>query len=442
MSESRFSFASLKRDSGRFAEWFDIRSDAVPTPLLVGLTMTLLLLVLWASLARMDRIVRGEGRVVPTESTQVLQNLDGGIVSEILISEGQTVRKGQVLMRLHSTDASAALNQTEVKGLALKARIARLQAEAAGAGAIALPPGLTAATPEMAAELSAFRARRATLAQAEATQRAAFEQKKDEIAEAEQKLRNYQVEHDTAVRQKDVMANLRAQRAASQLELLDAQAKEQRLQSLIQETEALIPGLKAAAQEAQSRVAQVEAQFRSEAQTELAAVQLDLSRSEDDAKGQADRLSRTQVVSPADGVVNHVFVKTIGGVTRPGEPLIEITPMNGDLIVEGRIKPGERGELMPGLRTSIKISAYDYAGVGALPGELIDISADTLPDERGERYYRVRAKVDKAEFLRTGRSIYPGMTASLDIVVGKRPIMAYFLSPVLRFATTAFHEAR
>ena len=174
----------------------------------------------------------------------------------------------------------------------------------------------------------------------------------------------------------------------------------------------------------------------------MAAVQLDLSRSEDAAKGQEDRVSRAQVMSPADGVVNHVFVKTVGGVTRPGEPLIEITPMNGDLIVEGRVKPGERGELMPGLRTAIKINAYDYAGIGSLPGELIEISPDTLADERGERYYRVRAKVNKAEFIRAGRSIYPGMTATMDIVVGKRPIISYFLSPLLRFSGTAFHEAR
>ena len=434
--------AAAPLSPSRIEAWLDVRSPAVPRTLLIVLCAVLGGLVLRSGLAEVDRVVRGGGRIVPTDSTQIVQHLEGGIISEILVSEGQRVRRGAVLMRLRSTDASTALTETETRGAGLRAKVARLEAEASGAGAVRIPEGLSARSPEMAAELSAFQARRLSRSDSVSAERARLEQKQAEIASVQQKLRNYRVELDTAQKQLQVIDSLRAQHAASQIEELDAQARTQRLQSLIQETESALPTLAAGASEMRSRMSQAEAQFRAEAQSELAAVRLELDRSTQDARSQSDRLNRTEVRAPVDGVVNHLFLHTIGGVTRPGEPLVELTPVSGDLVVEGRIRPGDRGELHPGLPASVRISAYDYADLGSLPAEVIYVGSDTLADERGERYYQIKAVINKSVLARARKPIFDGMTATLDIVVGHRTVLQYILSPILHFTSTAFREAK
>ena len=422
--------AAAPLSPSRIEAWLDVRSPAVPRTLLIVLCAVLGGLVLWSGLAEVDRVVRGGGRIVPTDSTQIVQHLEGGIISEILVSEGQRVRRGAVLMRLRSTDASTALTETETRGAGLRAKVARLEAEASGAGAVRIPEGLSARSPEMAAELSAFQARRLSRSDSVSAERARLEQKQAEIASVQQKLRNYRVELDTAQKQLQVIDSLRAQHAASQIEELDAQARTQRLQSLIQETESALPTLAAGASEMRSRMSQAEAQFRAEAQSELAAVRLELDRSTQDARSQSDRLNRTEVRAPVDGVVNHLFLHTIGGVTRPGEPLVEL------------IRPGDRGELHPGLPASVRISAYDYADLGSLPAEVIYVGSDTLADERGERYYQIKAVINKSVLARARKPIFDGMTATLDIVVGHRTVLQYILSPILHFTSTAFREAK
>ena len=423
-------------------DWLDLRSDASPRALLIGLSAILTTLLLWSCIADLDRVVRGAGRIAPTDSAQIVQHLEGGIISEIDVVEGQRVRRGDVLLRLRSTDASTALTETQQRGAGLRARLARLQAEASGAPAGRNPEGLTAAAPEMAAELSAFQARRLSRADSVAAERARLDQKQAEIAAVQQKLRNYRTEHDTALKQLQVIESLRAQHAASQIELLDAQARDQRLQSLIQETESALPALSAGAAELRSRTSQTEAQFRAEAQSELTAVELELDRSQQDARSQSERLNRTEVRAPVDGVVNHLFLHTIGGVTRPGEPLVELTPVNGELIVEGRIRPGDRGELRPGLPATVRINAYDYSDIGSLPARIIYVGADTIADERGERYYQIKAVVNKDAIGRAHKLIFNGMTTTLDIVVGHRKIIQYMISPILHFSSTAFREAK
>ncbi len=430
------------RVPSRLDAWLDVRSEAVPRTLLLGLCALLSGLLFWAGLANLDRVVRGSGRIVPTDSAQIVQHLEGGIISEILVSEGQRVRRGAVLMRLRSTDASTALTETEARSAGLRAKLARLQAEAAGSGTVRLPDGLAAGAPEMAAELSAFQARRLSRSESVSAERARLEQKQAEIASVQQKLRNYRIEFETAQKQLQVIETLRAQHAASQIELLEAQARTQRLQSLIQETESALPSLAAGASEMRSRMSQAEAQFRAEAQSELAVVGLELDRSTQDARSQSERLSRTEVRAPVDGVVNHLFLHTIGGVTRPGEPLVELTPVSGDLVVEGRIRPGDRGELHPGLPASVRISAYDYTDIGSLPAEVIYVGADTLADERGERYYQIKAVIKRPTLSRIHRQLFDGMTSTLDIVVGHRTVLQYILSPILHFTSTAFQEAK
>jgi adhesin transport system membrane fusion protein len=175
---------------------------------------------------------------------------------------------------------------------------------------------------------------------------------------------------------------------------------------------------------------------------ELTQVRVDLARSESDMRNQSDRMNRTEVRAPVDGIVNHVFVNTVGGVAKPGEPLLELTPMNGELVIEAHIRPSDRGELRPGLPAKIKLSAYDYAVYGSLPGRVEEISADTLPDDRGERYYRITVSVQKDFAARVDKPIFPGMTASVDVVVGRRTVLQYVISPVRHFFQSAFREAR
>jgi membrane fusion protein, adhesin transport system len=396
------------------------------------------LFLAWASIAKVDVIVRTEGRIVPAGKSQIIQHLEGGIVRNILVHEGQKVLAGQVLLELSDVQVKSSLDQEQSKSTTLRGREARLIAESSGAGSIKFPQEIDDQELRKAENL-AFEARRARVSDEVRVLRDQNAQKRGEINEAEGRRRNLSSEIEVAQQQYKVIENLKRNGAASNLELLDSQSRVQRLTSQIAEAEAAIPRLKAAMAETESKIGEVWARYRAEASSELTQLRGEIEKSGFEIHTNKDKLNRNQVKAPVSGIINRMSVTTVGGVIRPGEPLMEITPADQSVLIEARAKPNDRANLRHGLQAHIRLGAYDYASFGTLSGIVSDVSADTLTDEREGRYYRVMLE---AKDNKQNMEIVPGMTAIADIVVGKRTIISYLLSPLLRFSDRAFRDPR
>jgi len=399
----------------------------------------LALLLLWAALAPLDKIVRAQGRIIAAGRAQVVQHLEGGIVQEILVREGQKVKAGDTVMRLSDTNASSTLQQGQTRLLALKAQLARLRAESQG-DAPQFGPEIPADL--RALEQKAFEERRSRIASEQSALQQQVAQRSAELREAQARTQSLSAELQLARQQATLMDSLQRKGAASQMELLDAQGRSERLNTQYRDVVNSLPRLLSAQAEASARLNESSARFRAEARTEMNQVSSEIQRIDAAVEADTDRVTRTEVRAPTAGFVNRLYFNTLGGVIKPGDPLLEITPSEGPLAVEARVRPDDRASLRVGLPTRVMIGAYDYTVYGALDGEVIEVSADTLPDEQGQRYYRLLVHTLPARGALAAEVILPGMTASADVVVGQRSVLSYVLSPLLRFGARALREPR
>lgn len=406
--------------------------------LLVSLLGLFFFLIVWACLAPVDRIVRAEGRIIALGRAQIIQHLEGGIVNEIMVHEGQMVQAGQVLMRLSNVQANTSVKQGESRVQVLKAQQSRLKAEAEG---LSNPVFLEDIPSDLQrSELNIFRERALRVASEQAALRQQISQRQAELVEAHSRSKSLSAELEIARNQLSLMDGLLRRGAASQMEQLEAQSRAERLRTSLNDVVNSVPRLQSAIGESTARLNEGASRWRADARAELSQVSADLARFELAVDGDEDRLSRTEVRAPMTGFVNRLYFNTIGGVAKSGEPLLEITPSDGAFAVEARVRPDDRASLRPGLSTRVLIGAYDYAVYGALNGKLIEVSADTLPDDHGQRYYRVLIETESAHGRLAEEVILPGMTARADVVLGQRSVMSYLLSPLLRFKTQALRE--
>ena len=413
-----------------------------PRRLLITLIAILCLSVAWAWNSQIDRIVRGEGSIVPLDHNQIIQHLEGGIMTALYVREGQIVQAGDVVLRIDDVQAKALLEENLVKQESLRLRAARLMVEAGKANDILLPDGIDENSPAWLAEQASLTMRQSRMKQEELTLQSRLDQRLSELQETQDRLRSAVIERQIASERLQMVLSLRAQKATSQMEVLEAQAADTRLLSVISQTQGALPRIQAAIQEVRSQIAEIQTRAKAEATSELTIVYAELARIEGTIRSQRDRLDRTEVRAPVAGFVNHVNANTLGSVIRPGDTLIEITPSGGELLIEARVRPSDRGELHPGLPAKIKILAYDYMQTPSLTGEIIEVSADTLTTQQGEKFYRVKVKLDEKQAELQGKILYPGLSAQVDIVVGRRSIAAYLLSPLNKFSERAFTEAK
>lgn len=394
--------------------------------------LCLLGLLAWAAWAPLDQVVHTQGRVIPSGRQQLVQHLEGGIVAQVQVREGQAVERGQVLLQVASEQVNASLGEKQARAAGLRARAARLQAEAEGAERLpaTLPGAVKADAGEWNNQREAFAARMARLQQTLRVIEEQIAQKRQEAREQDTRRKGLTQELETARQQMQLVQNMLQRQAASQMEMLESKARVDRLTTQIAEAMSAVPRLEAAAQELAARAGEQRAQFRSESRTALADTMVELQRLEHDIGADADRVRRIDVAAPLAGTVNKLFVNTVGGVVRPGETLVEITPRDSGLQIEARVSPSERGLLQLDQRSVIKVMAFDYTRWGTLEGRITEISADSLNDERGERYFRVAITVDESSLKQFGKPITPGMTVTADAVTGQRTVARALLSPV------------
>jgi adhesin transport system membrane fusion protein len=412
-----------------------------PRALIVVALSVLILGVGWMTLAPVDRVVHAEGRVVPAGKAQIVQHLEGGIVSAMLVHEGSLVKKGDLLVVIGDMRADSQLGERKIKIAALQARAARLRAEAEGTKP-AFKGDSEYDVAAQKAEQALYVARHQKLAQETEIFQEQIRQKTSEIAESENRRKSLESELEIARHQLDIISDLIAKNAASRLELLDAQGRVQRLLTQIGDTKSALPRLRSAIHEAEAKRDEALARFRSEARADLSSVQMDIDSAGEGLRAESDRVTRTDIRAPVNGVVNRIYINTIGGVVKAGEPIMELTPTDERVVIEAQVRPNDRAELRSGLPVNIKIGAYDFGIYGTLRGRLTDVSADTLSDDRGNRYYRVELEVDDIPASFRDNPIMPGMPVTADIVTGRRTVMQYVLSPLNRFSYDAFREPR
>lgn len=413
-----------------------------PRALIKIIAALMLMLIVWMAVASVDRVVRTQGRIIPSGKPQLIQHLEGGIVSKVFVKEGDVVKKGQNLIAVSDLMANASRGEKSARLSGLLARAARLQAEADGSNRFTPPTDPRANAEEVRNENNTYLARLAKLQQTTRVLEEQAAQKQQEIAEQQAQKRGLSQELDVARQQLSLISNLVSRNAGSQMEMLDARAKVERLSTQIQQSETAVPRLMAAQQELRARLQEAIAQFRSEARSNLADTQVELLRLRQEMSTENDRVDRTMVRAPADGIVNKLLFNTVGGVVKPGDTLMELTPSDEAIVIEARVSPGERGSLQVGQTAVVRVAAFDYTVFGALKARVTEISADSLNDEHGERYFRVGLAVDADSRKAFGQALSPGMTISADAVTGQRTVLQYMLSPIRGLGSTAFRDRK
>lgn len=408
--------------------------------LLRALWATGIVVFVWAAVFKLDKVTHATGRVIPSVENQVVQHLEGGIIAEVLVTEGARVAAGQVVMRITDqfTTADAANARTDV--VSRQIRLASLEAEIGGAASFAVDPALARQAPHIAeSETGLFVARRSQLSQELAVIESQARAHRSEIASIEARLQSLRAEEEIQQERLRLLESAAARNAASRQEVLDRRATLEQLRTRISDSATAIPQIRAQAQEAESRAASARARFLAEAEQEAAELRVELAQAEQSLTAFDDRSSRGEVRAPMDGVVKEIFFATVGGVVRGGDPLIEITPLDDRILIEARLTPEDRADVWPGQDATVKISAYDFTTHGGLAARVIDISPDALQDQQGETYFRVRLSADASQFG-SEFPVIPGMTADVDIQAGRRTILSYLLSPIQDVSERALRE--
>ncbi len=397
----------------------------------------------WAAFATLGETTVGEGKVIPSSQVQVVQNLEGGIVSDIKIRVGDVVRKNQVLMLIDDTRYASSFQENKVKNDALTAKIARLSAEVSGKN-FELTPKFIKDNPDLAErELTLFRSRQAELNANTSAFRQQIDQRTQELKEKRGRLTQIQTSLDLLNKELAMSRPLVKAGAMSEVELLRLERQQNDLVGELESTKITIPRLDSAVSEARNKLDSYVAKFRNDALGELNQVRAEQEGSTATGVALKDRVERAVVRSPVTGTVKSVKVTTVGGVVQPGSDLLEIVPLEDNLLVEARVKPRDIAFLRPGQETLVKITAYDFSIYGGFPAKLENISADSINDEKkGESYYLVRVRTSSTMPQRYGQplAIIPGMTATVHIHTGEKTFLQYLLKPIIKTKELAFRE--
>lgn len=395
----------------------------------------------WAALATIDEVTRGVGRVIPSGDVQKVQNLEGGIVAQIMVREGDTVAQGQPLLRIDDTQFAASLKESRVRIQSLKTKIARLEAEVAGE--VFAPSAELLQHPDIAAsELALYQSRRMEFETGIAVLEEERSQSEEQIAELSAENRMLTRSLELANQELAMKRPLAEKGLLPRVEILGVERDANTLEGQLQANQHAIPRARGALAEAERRIDERRANFSTQALAELNERRLELARLEEAQHALADRVRRTEVVAPVAGIVKQMNVNTIGGVVQPGMDLVEIVPADDSLVVEAEVSPSDIAFLRPGQKAVVKLTAYDFAVYGGLEAELEQISADTIANDDGIRVYQIRVRTRQTHLGSEAEPlpIIPGMAAEVDILTGEKTILNYLLKPLRRARDRALRE--
>jgi adhesin transport system membrane fusion protein len=414
--------------------------------ILLAVATLMVVALLWAALAKVDEVTRAEGQIIPSSQVQVVQNLEGGIVQEILVREGDVVDKGQILLRIDDTRFASSYQEGRLKYLALQAQISRLTAETEGKS-LQLPAEVDKEAPQLAEDARRlYRTRQQELASTVQILEQQRDQRKQEVAEmrsrAGQLQRSYALLRDEYER----TAPLAGEGVISEVELLRLKRQLNETRGDLDGVRLRLPAAQAALAEAEAKIEDARIKFRTDAQAQLNEAKAELAATAQNNTAALDRVTRTAVRSPMRGTVKRLKVTTVGGVIQPGMDLVEIVPLEDSLLVEAKVQPRDIAFLHPGQRAMVKLTAYDSTIYGALEATLEHISADAITQDDGrggERsYFLVRVRTRDRGYVKDGESlpIIPGMTATVDILTGRKSVLTYLMRPIERARERALRE--
>ena len=402
--------------------------------IMVAAAAGFVLFLLWASIARVDEISRGQGRVIPSSKVQIIQSAEPSTIREILVRSGQTVKKGQLLVRLDNTSSQSELGQLETENARLGQRAARLASEGGGAGCTGESCG---------DEMRLAQVRRSSLQSQLAALSASVEQRRRDMGEAQATASSLESSLGLAREQVAMLAPLAAKGVVPQTELLTAQREVVDIQGRLAAARQAISRSQAAVREAGAEVSRARFDFQQEALNERSQLTTKMAVNEETIRGAEGRLARSEIRSPTRGVVNDLLVNTVGGFVNAGEQIMQVVPLGDKLLIETRVTPRDIAFIKVGDPANVKVTAYDFSIYGGLKGRVVRVSADSIYDEvERQAYFTVVVETTNSYLTSNGRRlpITPVMLCDVEIVTGKKSVLSYLLKPVLKVSGSALTE--
>ncbi|WP_373036708.1 HlyD family type I secretion periplasmic adaptor subunit [Sulfurimonas sp.] len=404
--------------------------------------ITIFLFILWASLAEIDEITRGDGDVIPYGQNQVIQNLEGGIVESILVKEGDSVKRDQIILKISNAKSISTSKTNEMKFYELKAKSLRLYAEANDLEFQEIQTTSSELKQQIKLAKELYESNKLEFLAKDNSFIEQIEQRKQEYKEAKARVSSLRKSLEYVSEEIAMTAPMVREGVKSKVDFLKLKREANGIENDIEAAELSLPRLASAITEYREKRIESKQLFINNAKKELNEVTAELSRLETQQVAYSDQVERTMVKSPVDGIVQKLFINTVGGVIKPGDDLVEIVPTNEKLFLEVKIKPSDIAFLHPGAEAKVKVSAYDFAIHGGLVGKIVNISPDTITDKQENTFYLIHIETEK-NYLGTKEhplQIIPGMTVSVDIVTGQKTVMQYILKPILKSKQYVFSE--
>jgi adhesin transport system membrane fusion protein len=398
--------------------------------------------IVWMNWAKIDVVIRGSGKVSPASQVQNIQSLEGGIISDILVAEGQVVESGQPLIKISDVAFSSSFEENRLLYLELVAKASRLEAEAFGR-AFKPDSEVSAEAPHLIkSEKSLYDSNQQQLKETLSSLEEKISQQKSALLEAQSKRRQLQRSLDLVKKEIVIKKPLKDRGIISEVEFLQLQQREAEFEGEIEAVKFSVPRIESTIEEARFNKQKEKLNFQNNAKKELNEVTAEISRIKETQTALQDRVKRTTLRSPVNGIVQRLYINTIGGVISPGNNILEIVPQEDALLVELNIKPADIAYVSVGQFARLKFSAYDFAIHGSLQGIVTFVSADTITNEEGQSFFLVRVKPVKSFLgIKSGElPIKIGMTAEADIITDKKTILSYLTEPVHRGIDKALRE--
>ncbi|OHD97882.1 MAG: hypothetical protein A3E21_01685 [Sulfurimonas sp. RIFCSPHIGHO2_12_FULL_36_9] len=393
----------------------------------------------WAAFAEIDEVVKGEGRVIPSGQTKILQHFEGGIITNILINEGDGVKKGYVLYTLKNDYFMADLKSQELEIMALQAREMRLEALIENKSLIFTKEFIQNINAIVKSEQQTFEEENANHKRQLGIAQDQLRQKALKLDELKTKLKNLEIEMQLVNENMQIQDAMLKKNVVSRKNYLVELSKKQTLVTEIQNVRSLIPIAEEEIKESEKKLKSVNSEMLSKNLKQLSEVRLNIRQIQEKHKASLDRDLRKDIISPVNGVVNKLYFNTIDGIIKPGDNIAEITPIEDKLVIEAKIKTSDRAQIWSNQKVSIEITAYDFSKYGLLEGRIVSISPDSTEDKLGNRYYILKIKADKLGFDENSQ-ILPGMVANINILTGKKSVLRYLIKPLKDIAQNSFKE--